>query len=193
MVRRRFWIAGAVCLLLLLVTLPVLAAEAGSGGYLSGYENADPRPSQLSWWSTLAYLVSLFAVFAFVVVMAYFASKFLSGHFAKAAAGNGGRILANLALGPNRSVCVVELADRVFMLGVTEHSITLLREVTDAEEIERLVMDEVQKDQYEWLYNTLYERIREGHRRRQTGGRTYPQPGRGSARGCDGAAGHLHR
>ena len=31
-----------------------------------------------------------------------------------------------------------------------------------AEEIERLVMDEVQKDQYEWLYNTLYERIREG-------------------------------
>lgn len=138
MVRRRFWIAGAVCLLLLLVTLPVLAAEAGSGGYLSGYENADPRPSQLSWWSTLAYLVSLFAVFAFVVVMAYFASKFLSGHFAKAAAGNGGRILANLALGPNRSVCVVELADRVFMLGVTEHSITLLREVTDAEEIERL-------------------------------------------------------
>ena len=70
--------------------------------------------------------------------MAYFASRFLSGHFAKAAAGNGGRILANLALGPNRSVCVVELADRVFMLGVTEHSITLLREVTDAEEIERL-------------------------------------------------------
>ena len=31
-----------------------------------------------------------------------------------------------------------------------------------AEEIERLVMEEVQKEQYEWLYNTLYERIREG-------------------------------
>ena len=31
-----------------------------------------------------------------------------------------------------------ELAERVFVLGVTEHSITLLREITDPEEIERL-------------------------------------------------------
>ncbi len=117
-----------------------LAADpaAGSGGYLSGYENADTHPAQVSWWSTLAYLVSLFAVFAFVVVMAYFASKFLGGRFGQAVSGQGGRILEHLPLGPNRSVCVVELADRVFMLGVTEHSITLLREITDAEEIERL-------------------------------------------------------
>ena len=50
-----------------------LAADgSASGGYLSSYDNADPRPSQVSWWSTLAYLVSLFAVFAFVVVMALF-------------------------------------------------------------------------------------------------------------------------
>ena len=52
--------------------------------------------------------------------------------------GQGGRILEHLPLGPNRSVCVVELAERVFLLGVTEHSITLLREITDAEEIERI-------------------------------------------------------
>lgn len=47
-------------------------------------------------------------------------------------------MLEHLPLGPNRSVCVVELAERVFMLGVTEQSITLLREITDAEEIDRL-------------------------------------------------------
>ncbi len=127
---------GAV---LLYMTAPALAAEtAVGGGYLSGYAEVDPRPSATSWWSTLAYLVSLFAVFVFVVVMAYLASRFLSGHFGKAGAGEGGRILAHLPLGPNRSVCVVELAERIFMLGVTEHSITLLREVTDAAEIERL-------------------------------------------------------
>lgn len=112
--------------------------QAGSGGYLSGYENTDPRPSQMSWWSTLAYMVSLFAVFAFVLVMAYFASRFLSGRFAQVTSGNGGKIMEHLPLGPNRSVCVVELANRVFMLGVTEHSITLLCEITDPEEIERL-------------------------------------------------------
>lgn len=116
------------------------AAEeaASSGGYLAGYENADPRPTSVSWWSTLAYLVSLFAIFGFVVVMAYFAARFLGGKFARHITGSGGRILEHLPLGPNRSVCVVEMANRLFLLGVTEHSITLLSEITDPEEIERL-------------------------------------------------------
>ncbi len=57
----------------------------------------------------MAYLISLLAVFAFVVVMAYFASRFLSGRFQHQAAVNGGRILEHLALGPNKSVCVVEI------------------------------------------------------------------------------------
>ena len=127
---------GAV---LLYMTAPALAAEtAVGGGYLSGYAEVDPRPSATSWWSTLAYLVSLFAVFVFVVVMAYLASRFLSGRFGQSVPGEDGRILAHLPLGPNRSVCVVEIAERIFMLGVTEHSITLLREVTDAGEMERL-------------------------------------------------------
>jgi flagellar protein FliO/FliZ len=137
--KRKLIAIGILFFLLTAVSVGWAAPDAASsGGYLSGYENTDPRPSQLSWWSTLAYLLSLLAVFAFVAVMAYFASKFLSGRFAQSSSGAGGRILEHLPLGPNRSVCVVELADRVFMLGVTEHSITLLREITDPEEIERL-------------------------------------------------------
>ena len=34
-------------------------AEA-AGGYLEGYEDVDPRPTAVSWWSTLAYMLSLF-------------------------------------------------------------------------------------------------------------------------------------
>lgn len=128
---------GLALLVFVLSGASVLAAAEG-GGYLSGYSTPEPRPTGVSWWSTLAYLLSLLAVFAFVVVLAYFASRFLAGHFAKATGATGGHLLAHLPLGPNRSVCVVELAERVFVLGVTEHSITLLREITDAEEIERL-------------------------------------------------------
>ena len=133
-------ILSALLLLLgptLFLAVSAFAAEAG-GGDLSGYVEADPRPSAVSWWSTLAYLFSLLAAFIFVAAMAYLASRFLSGRFGKGGAGEGGRILAHLPLGPNRSVCVVELAERVFMLGVTEHAITLLREITDEGEIERL-------------------------------------------------------
>ena len=86
----------------------------------------------------MAYLISLLAVFAFVVVMAYFVSRFLSGRFQHQAAANGGRILEHLALGPNKSVCVVEIGGKVVLLGVTEHQVNLLAEIEDADEIDRL-------------------------------------------------------
>ncbi|BEU87174.1 hypothetical protein TAMA11512_06380 [Selenomonas sp. TAMA-11512] len=117
----------------------VFAAEGG--GYLAGYENQEPAASAaagISWWSSFTYIASLLLVFVVVVLMAYYASRFLGGRFGKAIQGSGGRILENLALGPNRSACVVELGGRVFLLGVTEHSITLLREIEDPEEIEEL-------------------------------------------------------
>jgi len=140
MERKRIFLACFVGMLILLVLAePALAAdEAAKGGYLAGYENTDPRPSSISWWSTIAYLVSLFAIFVFVVGLAYFAARFIGGKFAQQKLGYGGRILSHLPLGPNRSVCVIEMSGRVFMLGVTEHSITLLTEITDADEIDRL-------------------------------------------------------
>ena len=137
--------ASVLCILILVFSvlspdcLAAAADTAGSGGgYLSGYENTDPKPSQMSWWSTLAYLVSLVAVFAFVVVMAYFASKFLSGKFGRSISGTGGKMLEHLPLGPNKSVCIVEIGGRILLLGVTDQQITMLGEITDQQEIERL-------------------------------------------------------
>ena len=140
MERKRIFLACFVGILILLAMAdPALAAEeAAKGGYLAGYENSDPRPTSISWWSTIAYLVSLFAIFVFVVGLAYFAARFIGGKFAQQKLGYGGRILSHLPLGPNRSVCVIEMSGRVFMLGVTEHSITLLSEITDPDEIDRL-------------------------------------------------------
>lgn len=118
---------------------PALAAEeAAQGGYLSGYETNVPQPAAMSWWSTAAYLVSLFVIFAFVVGMAYLAARFLGGHFARPMKTTAGRIVTNLPLGPGKSVCIVEMSGHFLMLGVTEHKITLLREITDLEEMERL-------------------------------------------------------
>ncbi len=140
MERKRIFLTCFVGILILFVMAdPTLAAdEAAKGGYLAGYENSDPRPTSISWWSTIAYLVSLFAIFVFVVGLAYFAARFIGGKFAQQKLGYGGRILSHLPLGPNRSVCVIEMSGRVFMLGVTEHSITLLSEITDPDEIDRL-------------------------------------------------------
>ena len=121
----------------LILNFDVGTAEAVGGGYLSGYEEVEPKPTAVSWWSTLAYLLSLLAVFAVVVVMAYFTAKFIGGRFNARMSTGGGRVLENLPLAPNRSVCIVEMAGRVFLLGVGEN-ITFLDEITDEETIQSL-------------------------------------------------------
>lgn len=141
-------------LVILVLTDPVLAAEeAAKGGYLSGYENTDPKPSSISWWSSIAYLVSLFAIFIFVVGLAYFAARFLGGRFAQQKMGYGGKIISHLPLGPNRSVCIIEMAGRMFMLGVTEHSITLLAEITDPDEVDRLRREQLASPQVPEMFS----------------------------------------
>lgn len=135
--------AGLLCAACLLWIDPSLAqaaqaAAADGSGYLSSYKEADPHPSQSSWWSTLAYLISLLAVFVFVLAMAYFVSRFLGGRFARFDTRTEGKLLENLPLGPGKSVCAVEIAGKVLLLGVAEHGVTLLQEITDEKEIEKL-------------------------------------------------------
>ena len=113
------------------------AGETG-GGYLAGYEEADPRPSAVSWWSTVAYVVSLFAVFAFVVILAYVVARAFGKNSMQRLAERGGQVYLQLPLGPNRSVCVVELFGRVFVLGVTDANIHLITEIDDPETVEEI-------------------------------------------------------
>ena len=126
------------CLLLFMCMGDVSAAGETGGGYLAGYGEADPRPSAVSWWSTGAYVVSLFAVFAFVVVLAYVVTRAFGKNSMQRLAARGGQVYLQLPLGPNRSVCVVELFGRVFVLGVTDANIRLITEIDDPEMLEEI-------------------------------------------------------
>ena len=156
----KFYLPVAVALCCVIYS-GISVAEA-AGGYLEGYEEADPRPTAVSWWSTLAYMLSLFAVFGVVLVMAYFAARFIGGRFnAARLSASGGRVLENLPLGPNRSVCIVEMAGRVFLLGVTEHNINLLGEVTDKDLIEHLHAQSINSgDMFSQEFGTLSGLVR---------------------------------
>ncbi len=125
-------------LLLFVCMGDVSAAGETGGGYLAGYEEADPRPSAVSWWSTVAYVVSLFAVFAFVVLLAYIVARAFGKQSMQRLAARGGQVYLQLPLGPNRSVCVVELFGRVFVLGVTDASVRLITEINDPETVEEI-------------------------------------------------------
>ncbi|MBR0103208.1 MAG: flagellar biosynthetic protein FliO, partial [Selenomonadaceae bacterium] len=95
-------------------------------------------------------------------VMAYFAARFIGGRYnAARMSASGGRILENLPLGPNRSVCTVEMGGRVFLLGVTDHNINLLGEITDKELIEHLHAQSLNTgDLFSQEFGTLSDLVR---------------------------------
>jgi len=123
------------CLIAILTIGQVYAADT-NGGYLN-YQEPQPAATS-SWLSTIAYVISLVATFAVVIGLAYFTSRFLGQKMGQAAVGGDNRILVTLALGPNRAVYIVEVAGKFLVLGVTEHNITLLEEITDEIRIEKL-------------------------------------------------------
>ena len=146
--RKWAWVLPLLCFLLWTI-FPALGLAADGGGYLAGYEGQDPVPNGtpgVSWWSAFAYIASLVVVFLFVAFLAYVASRFLGARFGRVLTGGNGRVLTSVSLGPGRSVCAVAIAGRVFLLGVTEHEVSLLREIEDEEEKQRLLQASPQEE-----------------------------------------------
>ena len=89
-----------------------------------------------NFWSLLGVL----AVIVLILYLAYFATRWIGTHSVPGGPGTlraGGagdlRILGQLGVGRNERLVLVRLSERCYLLGVTEHQITLLREL-DGEE-----------------------------------------------------------
>jgi flagellar protein FliO/FliZ len=112
-----------------------------NGEYLQYQE---PKPTTaVSWYSTISYIFSLIITFAFVIGLAYFASRFLGKKLGGLSANGSSRIINVLSFGNNRAVYTVEIAGKFLALGVTDHTITVLQEITDSKEIEKLKTEQV--------------------------------------------------
>lgn len=144
------------------IGLPVLFIMilAGQAYAAEGYLNyQEPQPAATSsWLSTIAYVFSLIATFAVVIGLAYFTSRFLGHKMGQASVVGDNRILVTLALGPNRAVYIVEIAGKFFVLGVTEHNITLLEEITDSTRIEKLKQQPAAKTSASNQFDRVFQR-----------------------------------
>lgn len=116
------------------LTLTVMANE--ETGYLT-YREPGVNASA-STLSSVSYVFSLLLTFAIVVGLAYLTSKFLSRRLAPATQGSRMLIRDVVSLGANKSLYLVEIGNKVFLLGVTEQSITPVKEFTDEKFIAEL-------------------------------------------------------
>lgn len=130
-----------LCILLLFDTAPLFAADAANG-FMTYHE---PQPAGVSILSTIAYLLSLVVTFVVVIGLAYLASRFLGLKMGRLSSNTNNKVLLNLPLGPNRAVCAVEITDKVLILGVTDHSINLLEEITSPAAIQALKSEQLSR------------------------------------------------
>ncbi len=79
----------------------------------------------------LSMLGGLF-LFVLVLLLAWAVSRWLGRRYGSAGQGTGGhmRVLERMALGPDRSLVIVRVEDRVWLLGVTAHHISPIGELS---------------------------------------------------------------
>jgi len=128
----------ALLLVTILITLshfqPIYAAGQ-TPEYLPYHE---PQSAGSSWLSVLAYLFTLLITFLIVVALAFFTSRYLGLRMGRATVVGDNKVILSLPLGPNRGVSVVQIAGKFLILGVTDHNINLLQEITDPAEADKL-------------------------------------------------------
>ena len=114
-----------------------------TGYYLPDYSELASTPASAPWWSmTLDLVVKLGLVIGLIYLTMWALRTYVLGPQARKRLGNSlpGRIdvLDTTVLAPNRTLYLVEVADRVLVLGATGTSLSTLAEIREAEAIDLL-------------------------------------------------------
>jgi len=121
----------AVLLLVFISCVSFAEAEQNYLGYL--------EPEQVSQPNLFWELVKLLLALAFVLSITYLFLQFLGKRRTLfLAQGQFINIIENSYLAPNKSIALVEAGNKFLLLGLTEHQITLLTEITDPQIISLL-------------------------------------------------------
>lgn len=144
-----------VALLFIAVVVPARAQDSApqtddapasetSGGATGLFERepdvpADAGPVDDLTSAAVKTFVALLVVLALVLGLAYLLKR-TSAHM-RQMGGGGISVLAQIPLGSSQFLSVVDIGGEVLVLGVTEHSVTALSEIEDADLIARLRED----------------------------------------------------
>lgn len=114
-------------------------SEDASSDYFSNIDEYDFNENNIDSPSTIGLFVRMIIVLIIVVVLIYFVFFFIKkkSNYVKDD-DDFLRRVASLSLAPGKSVEVVTLVDKAFLIGVTDDKISLIGEITDAELIQAM-------------------------------------------------------
>jgi flagellar protein FliO/FliZ len=107
---------------------------------------ADPAPTELeppSQWEMLGNLLYVIFILGVIVALIVLLIKFLSKSSRQFFSAKGIQLLAGIQLGQNKSLQIVEIGNRIYVLGVgdTVHLIDKIDDEAEAERIRRMIWD----------------------------------------------------
>jgi flagellar biosynthetic protein FliO len=116
---------------------PAAAAPAAEAGFLRDYESLQTEFQPLPWWTLAGDIaIKLLLVLGLFFVAVRLLKPLASGTAAMASHGLI-TVLGTVPLGPQRQVYLLEVGDRVLVVGATSQQLTTLTEITDPEVVER--------------------------------------------------------
>ncbi|WP_187147771.1 FliO/MopB family protein [Heliomicrobium modesticaldum] len=131
-----------------LLSLPVVltAADAAPGSILDQtYTQRIETEQKRGPVSTGDLLIRLFGTLFLVGITGWVVVKFWKKKQQTAGQGNWMAVLDQVSLAPNKNLVVTDIAGKIFVIGVTDHSVQPIMEITDAQVIEAL--RQVQKEE----------------------------------------------
>ena len=120
------------------------------------------RGVDISWVSIFSWISS---VIGLLLLFLYLLRRFLYRPMGVISSRGQFELLQQFHLGPRKSICLVKVCDRLFLLGVTETSITRLSEIDNPEEVAKILAQlkaspEIQGKQFREVYQDLVGRFK---------------------------------
>lgn len=108
----------------------------------------------------LLQVIPLLLGFFAVLFIAYLATKFLGPKMSHMGASKHIRIIDRVFLGNDKSICIIQVGKRFFLIGVTNHHIGDISEIAEAD----LVPLTVQRDNtFNSLFESYIKKFRQSH------------------------------
>ena len=145
--------AAVLCWYVILPVQSVLAAGRELNLDLTEDAQTVPPPSMLGLFFRL--MVSL----VIIVGLAYLVMRLMRKNMRVLSRAENIKVLDHHSFSLNKGVYITQIAGQVYVLGITDHNINLITEITDSETIERLVIQAREKDEEPIIPPSILEHI----------------------------------
>jgi len=135
--KKSFLVVLLAIILIELVTIPVLAADMDK----LNQELDNQQQQQVDQPNLVIEFLKLLLVLALIVAAAWSIIKLFSRQVSSRMQGTWMRVVDEVTLGQNKGIILCEVGERIFALGVTDHNISLLFEVTNPKLLEEISLE----------------------------------------------------